>query len=379
MSALLTTYTPYPFALVRGKGDCVFDDRDRRYFDFYGGHCVCSTGYSHPKVAAAIARQSNELLFYSSAADVPVRRQAAEKLINFANSRGDLGLTSVFFCNSGNEANENALKIAAKITQRFRFAAFEGGWHGRGILPLTTTDDPKISQPYVELLAACDRLPWNDELALDHFDFSKTAAVILEPIQSMSGIRVATESFLKKLRVKTSAAGALLILDEIQTGIGRLGAPFAAAKYNIKPDMISSAKGIASGVPMAAVLMTETISAQLKPGDLGTTFGGGPLACAALLATLDVIEEEKLMERALSAEAQIRDALRGTCVTEILGAGLLLGLRVPNHAASLKKHLQDSGILVGGSSDPEVLRLMPPLNVSDDAINALGEAVRKFS
>ncbi len=378
MSALLTTYPPYPFPLVRGKGDCVFDDRDRRYFDFYGGHCVCSTGHAHPKIAAAISRQSNELLFYSSAADVPVRTQAAERLINFANSRGPVGAASVFFCNSGSEANENALKIAAKLSGRTRFVAFEGGWHGRGTLPLSVTDDPKISAPYSAFLASCTRLPWNDEQALDDFNFSEIAAVILEPIQSMAGIRVASESFLEKLRARTSESGTFLILDEIQTGIGRLGAPFAAAKYKVKPDLISSAKGIASGVPMGAVLMTNAIAAQLKPGDLGTTFGGSPLACAALLATIDVIENEKLMEHALAAEEEIRRALRGTCVSEIHGAGLLLGLRVPGRAADLKKHLQDSGILVGGSSDPEVLRLMPPLNISDEAIRALADAIRAF-
>ncbi|MGZ4983065.1 MAG: aspartate aminotransferase family protein, partial [Chthoniobacterales bacterium] len=374
MSALLTTYPPFPFPLVRGKGDCVFDDQGRRYFDFYGGHCVCSTGHAHKKIAEAISRQANELLFYNSAADVPIRTEAAERLIAFANSRGDIGVTSVFFCNSGNEANENALKIAAKISGRTRFAAFEGGWHGRGILPLSVTDDPKISKPYSAFLASCTRLPWNDEQALDDFDFSEIAAVILEPIQSMAGIRQASPSFLAKLRARTSAAGALLILDEIQTGMGRLGAPFAAAQYGVKPDLLSAAKGIASGVPMGAVLMTETIAAQLKPGDLGSTFGGSPLACAALLATIDVIESEDLMKRALAAENEIRRALDGTCVTEIHGAGLLLGLRVPARAAALKSHLQDSGILVGGSSDPEVLRLMPPLNISDQAIAALAEA-----
>ncbi|MGZ5538005.1 MAG: aspartate aminotransferase family protein [Chthoniobacterales bacterium] len=379
MSALLTTYPPFPFPLVRGKGDCVFDDQGRRYFDFYGGHCVCSTGHAHKRIAEAISRQANELLFYSSAADVPVRTEAAERLIAFANSRGNIGVTSVFFCNSGNEANENALKIAAKISGRTRFAAFEGGWHGRGILPLSVTDDPKISKPYSAFLASCTRLPWNDEQALDDFDFSEIAAVILEPIQSMAGIRQASPSFLAKLRARTSAAGALLILDEIQTGMGRLGAPFAAAQYGVKPDLLSAAKGIASGVPMGAVLMTETIAAQLKPGDLGSTFGGSPLACAALLATIDVIESEDLMKRALAAENEIRRALDGTCVTEIHGAGLLLGLRVPARAAALKSHLQDSGILVGGSSNPEVLRLMPPLNISDQAIAALAEAVRNFS
>lgn len=377
--ALLPTYPPFPFLLVRGKGDCVFDDRGRRFFDFYGGHCVCSTGHAHPTVAAAITRQANELLFYSTAAEIPVRNEAAEALIRFANSRGETGLRSVFFCNSGSEANENALKVAAKLTGRYRFAAFAGGWHGRGMLPLSVTDDAKISEPYTPFLAPCLRLPWNDEEAIARFDFSEVAAVILEPVQRMSGIRAATKGFLEKLRVATSAAGALLIFDEIQTGMGRLGYPFAAAKHGIQPDLLTSAKGIASGVPMGALLMSEVVATQLKQGDLGSTFGGSPLACAALLATIEVIEGERLMERALSAEANIRAAVENTCVEEIRGTGLLLGLCVFGRAAALKKHLQDAGILVGSSADPDVLRLMPPLNVSDEAIAALGTQVRKFS
>ncbi len=375
--ALLTTYTPFPFPLVRGEGDCVFDPQGRRYFDFYGGHCVCSTGHSHPRVAEAIARQANELLFYSSAAEVPVRNAAAEALIDFANSEGDLGLTSVFFCNSGSEANENALKLAAKLTGRARFAAFDGGWHGRGTLPLSVTDDPKIADPYRAFLAPCDRLPWNDEAALRVFDFSETAAVILEPIQSMAGIREPSLEFLQTLRERTRASGTMLIFDEIQTGIGRLGAPFAAAKYGIAPELLTSAKGIASGVPMGAVLLSREIASQIKPGDLGSTFGGAPLACAALLATLEVIADEQLMRRALAAEAEIRAAVAGTCVREVLGAGLLLGLRVPE-GAGFKKHLETQGVLIGGSSDPEVFRLMPPLNITPAAIAALADAIRSF-
>ncbi len=364
---------------MRGAGDCVFDADGRRYFDFYGGHCVCSTGHAHPTVTAALARQANKLLFYSTAAEVPVRTEAAEALIGFANSSADTSLASVFFCNSGSEANENALKVAAKITSRARFAAFEGGWHGRGTLPLSVTDDPKIAEPYRSFLAPCDRLPWNDVAALLRFDFSETAAVILEPIQSMSGVRSATTAFLQQLRDATAKAGTLLIFDEIQTGIGRLGHPFAAAKHAMQPDLLTSAKGIASGVPMGALLMSKAIASQLKTGDLGSTFGGSPLACAALLATLEVIQTERLMERALRAEAQIRKMLAGSCAVEIRGAGLLLGLVVPRRAKELKQHLQSAGILVGGSADPDVLRLMPPLSISDAALAALAEQVHAFA
>ena len=375
---LLSTYIPFPFPLVQGKGDRVFDNAGRQYFDFYGGHCVCSTGHAHPHVVAAIARQAEKLLFYSTAADIPVREEAAEALIRFANSHEQLCLASVFFCNTGSEANENALKLAAKLTGRCHFAAFDGGWHGRGMLPLSVTDDPKLSEAYAQLLVPCACLKWNDEAQLETFDFTEVAAVIVEPIQSMAGVRVARPSFLAKLRDVTAAAGTLLIFDEIQTGMGRLGQPYAAAKYRVRPDLLTTAKGLASGVPMGALLMTEEIADSLKQGDLGSTFGGSPLACAALLATLDVIQDERLMVRAVIAEAQIRRSLAGSCVTDVSGAGLLLGLRVPSRASALKQHLEHRGILVGGSADREVLRLMPPLNLTDEGIAALADAVHEF-
>jgi acetylornithine/N-succinyldiaminopimelate aminotransferase len=375
---LLSTYIPFPFSLVRGERDRVFDDTGRDYFDFYGGHCVCSTGHAHPHVAAAIARQAEKLLFYSTAADIPVRHKAAEALIRFANSDEQLCLASVFFCNTGSEANENALKLAAKLTGRSRFAAFDGGWHGRGMLPLSVTDDPKLSEAYAQLLVPCARLKWNDEAQVDAFDFSQVAAVILEPIQSMAGVRVASPSFLARLREVTASTGTLLIFDEIQTGMGRLGQPYAAGKYRVQPDLLTAAKGLASGVPMAALLMTREIADKLKPGDLGSTFGGSPLACAALLATLDVIRDERLMARAVIGESEIRRLLADSCVTDVSGAGLLLGLRVPNRASALKQHLEQRGILVGGSADPEILRLMPPLNLTDEAIAALAHAVHEF-
>lgn len=308
-----------------------------------------------------------------------MRNEAAASLIRFANSKGDIGLASVFFCSSGSEANENALKVAAKLTGRHRFAAFDGGWHGRGTLPLSVTDDPKIAEPYAAFLAPCARLPWNDEETIAHFDFSDVAAVILEPIQSMSGVRAASARFLQTLREATAAAGTFLIFDEIQTGIGRLGFPFAAAKHEVQPDLLTSAKGIASGVPMGALLLSEKIACQLKPGDLGSTFGGSPLACAALLATLDVIAQEKLMERALAAEARIRRTLAGSCVEEIRGTGLLLGLKITARARELKQHLEQSGLLVGSSADPAILRLMPPLNISDEAVDALAAALHNFA
>jgi len=376
--ALQPTYAPYPFPILRGEGDRVFDDQGNTYFDFYGGHCVCSTGHSHPKVVAAIAAQAKDLIFYSTAANLPIRARAAEGLMEFVNSQQPTGLVSVFFCNSGAEANENALKIAAKLTGRTRFAAMQGGWHGRTTLALSVTDDPKIQVGLESFLAPCDRLPFNDLAALDSYDFSQVAAVILEPVQSMSGIRPATPAFLQKLRERTRAAGCMLIYDEVQTGVGRLGHPYVAGLHGVQPDLVTSAKGIASGVPMGALLISGPVAVALKPGDLGTTFGGGPLACAALLATLQVILEEGLMPKTRILEDMIRQGLKGTCVSEVVGTGLLLGLKVPGGAAKLKAHLQQQRILVGGSGDPEVLRLMPPLNLSLVAVSALLDAVHAF-
>jgi acetylornithine/succinyldiaminopimelate/putrescine aminotransferase len=377
--ALLPTYAPFPFPLLRGEGDRVFDPMGHSYFDFYGGHCVASTGHSHPQVAEAIANQARELIFYSTAAELPVRSRAAQALLAFAGSGRESGMASVFFCNSGAEANENALKMACRLTGRHRFAAFQGGWHGRSLLALSVTDDPAITQPYAPFLAPCLRLPWNDVEALEAADFSEVAGVILEPIQSMSGIRPATAAFLQKLRAKTRASGTMLIYDEVQTGMGRLGHPFAAGLHDVQPDMITSAKGLASGVPMGALMLSADIASGIKSGDLGSTFGGGPVACAALLATLQVIRQEGLLQNALVREQEIRAAVAGTAVTSVRGSGLLLALVAPGRAKALKAHLQGKRILVGGSGDPDALRLMPPLTLTRTAVDALARAVHSFS
>ena len=369
--ALLPTYAPYPFPLVKGEGDRVFDDGGGAWWDFYGGHCVCATGHSHPAVVKAVADQAASLIFYSAAAALPVRDVAAERITAVS------GMDSVFFCNSGAEANENALKLALLLTGRKRLAAFDGGWHGRTLLALSVTDDPKITQPYADHLVPTLRLPFGDLDALAAADFSAIAGVILEPIQSMAGIKTATRPWFEALRAKCDATGTLLIFDEIQTGMGRLGVPFAAQFYGVRPDFMTSAKGLASGVPMGALLMTATVAAKLKGGDLGSTFGGGPLACAALIATVDAITGEGMMANAAQAAARLRQELAGSVVSEVLGEGLLLGLRSA-HAAALKKHLLACHILVGGSGDATVLRLMPPLNLSDEALSALITAIQSF-
>ena len=371
---LLPTYAPYPFATLAGQGERIFDAHGGAWLDFYGGHCVASTGHCHPTVAAAIAEQASKLIFYSAAAQLPVRDRAAAALVEFAGN----GMASVFFCNSGAEANENALKIALKLTGRKKFMAFCGAFHGRSLLALSVTDSLALRKDYASLLAPATFLPFGDAAALAAADFSEIAAVIVEPIQSMAGVKTTGREWFAALRSKCDDAGVLLIFDEVQTGIGRLGAPFAANFYDVQPDLITCAKGMASGVPMGGVLMCADIAAQLQSGDLGSTFGGGPLACAALLATLKVIRDEKLMEHAGALAKHIRANMAGA-VRKIRGEGLLLGLDVGQHAKALKAHLFQQHILVGGSDDPVVLRLMPPLNISMPAAETLLDAVNAFA
>lgn len=374
VTPLLPTYAPYPFPVAAGRGDQVLDASGNVYLDFYGGHCVAGTGHCHPVVAGAIAAQARQLLFYSAAARLPVRDEAAEALVGF----GPEGLASVFFCNSGAEANESALKVAVQLTGRHKFVAFKGSFHGRTLLALSVTDAPELKKSLGPLVAPVAFLPFADPAALEAADLSDVAAVIVEPMQSMAGVTTAPAAWFEALREKCSRAGTLLIFDEVQTGMGRLGTPFAAQRYRVTPDMLTLAKSIASGVPMGALLLSPAVAAALKLGDLGSTFGGGPLASAALIATLKVIREERLMENAVAQEQRIRAALADSFITEVRGGGLLLGLKAGKHAATLKKYLQEQRILVGGSSDPEVLRLMPPLNVSDQAVEALLGAIATY-
>ncbi len=373
LPALAQTYTPYPMRIAHGTGDRIFADDGRIFFDFYGGHCVASTGHCHPHVVNAIQKQAGSLLFYSTAGDVPIRAQAAQALIDFANA----DLAQVFFCNSGAEANENAIKLSKLLTGRTKIASLQGGWHGRTLACLSATEDAKITQPYQNWLLPSLQLAVDDLSALASVDFSDVACVIVEPIQSLAGVRVVSDVYLQALSAKARAAGTLVIFDEIQTGVGRLGLPYAASKSALA-DFVTSAKGIASGVPMGAVLMREAIAKQLRPQDLGSTFGGGPLACAALIATLEAIQAESMMAHALNAEQQLRQGIAQIDASiRVLGQGLLLGLHM-QQASAFKAYAFANGILLGASSNAEVLRLMPPLNLSQAAIDAFLNTLNAF-
>ncbi len=371
---LVNTYATYPFELASAKGSYVYDTAGKAYLDLYGGHCVCLTGHSHPVVLQAIKQQMDKLFFYSNAAPIGIRDEAASRLLAFAGA----GMGSVFFCNSGSEANENALKAAVLLTGRSKFLAFTGAFHGRTLLALSVTDSGKLTAPYKQLLAPADLVEFNSIEALEQVDFTGYAAAIVEPVQSMAGVRVADKAWLKLLKEKCESAGTLLIFDEVQTGMGRMGAPFAANLLGVEPDMISLAKSIASGFPMGAVMFNKTVAGKIKLGDLGSTFGGGPVACAALIATLDVLEQANLVAGAKQHGAAIAEGVLGTTIRSVCGEGLLLGLHCGEHAVALKKHLLDQGILVGGSNDPEVLRLMPALTITTNEVARLIDAINAF-
>ncbi|HEY3242533.1 MAG TPA: aminotransferase class III-fold pyridoxal phosphate-dependent enzyme [Phycisphaerae bacterium] len=370
-STLVDTYAQFPIELVEGYGSRVRDANGRDYWDFYGGHAVALLGQAHPAVTQAIGEQAARLTFYSNVVPLDVRTRAAQRLCRFTPA----GLDHVFFCNSGTEANEAALKLAIQQTGRKRIAALKGAFHGRTLLSVAATDSAKLHASLEGLLVDTARLRPN---AIDDVELinQAVAAVIVEPIQSIAGIVELEESFLAALRRRCDQMGALLIYDEIQTGMGRLGRPFAAGAYGVLPDMITLAKGIANGIPMGAVVMNDRVAAPIKIGDLGSTFGGGPVACAGLLAVIETIEAERLVEHAAHLGERMRDTLKIGPVRQILGRGCLIGLVVEGAAKDVQKHLLERGFITGTSDNPQLLRLMPPINTPLEAVDELGRALK---
>jgi len=359
----LPTYKKLPLVLERGEGVYVFDGQGQRYLDLYGGHAVASTGHSHPKVARAIAQQAERLIFYSNVVYSPVRAEAASRLVRAAGEP----YHQVFFVNSGAEANEAALRIARRATGRKKVVALEGSFHGRTLGAASVTGlgkyRPAGPTPDVEFV------PSGEAAAAEKAIDGETAAVILEPIQSMAGVREPTPDYFQTLGRATRRAGAFLVFDEVQTGGGRMGSYLYSGLHGVSADLVTLAKGIASGVPMGAVLVTREVAATVESGDLGSTFGGGPLAAAALVATLEVVESERLLSRARETSAWLCSRLaemRG--VEEVRGRGLLLGLKLVRPAAEVQKKLLERHIITGTSDDPAVLRLLPPLTLQVEEV-----------
>ena len=374
----LATYKKFPFAPVRGEGSWVETSEGERFLDLYGGHAVCATGHCHPRVVAALREQAGRMLFYSNVVYSDVRAAAAERLVRCAPE----GITKAFFCNSGTEANENAMRMARMKTGRENVITFTGGFHGRTADSISATFLGKyreIGRPNVpgHLCAEFGSVESVAELADE-----RTAAVMLEPIQSMAGVRVAPPEFYRQLRRLCDERGMLLIFDEVQTGVGRTGSWFFAggeAAGRVVPDVITLAKALGSGVPVGACLTTEAVSASIKENDLGTTFGGGMLAMAAVVATLEAIEADGMLENARSVEAFLRESLAGVPdVAGVRGLGLLLGVEFGEPVAGkVNKALLERRIITGTSGDPKVLRLLPPLCVTRDEAGLFVEALKE--
>ena len=375
----LATYKKMPVAAVRGRGAWVETSGGERFLDLYGGHAVAATGHCHPHVVEAIRAQAGELLFYSNLVYSEVRAQAAEKLAGCAPAP----VAKVFFCNSGTEANENAMRMARLATGREQVITFTGGFHGRTADSISATFLGKyraLGRPNVpgHLCAEFGSLESVAALAGE-----TVAAVMLEPIQSMAGVRQARPEFYRALRELCDERGMLLIYDEVQTGVGRTGEWFfagSAAGAGVVPDVITLAKALGSGVPVGACLTTDAVAARIKENDLGTTLGGGMLAMEAVTATLEAIEWDGMLENARAAERHLRQSLEGTAgVAGVRGAGLLLGLEFDEEiAAKVHEALLVERIITGTSSDARVLRLLPPLCLKREEIDLFVGALKQI-
>jgi acetylornithine/N-succinyldiaminopimelate aminotransferase len=369
------TYAHLPLAVARGEGCRVFDTGGNAWLDFYGGHAVALTGHCHPRVVAAVREQAGRLLFYSNIVYSDVRARAAKALVEAAPA----GVTQVFFCNSGAEANEAALKTARMLTKRPGVVAMKEGFHGRTLGALSATGLGKY-RDYGGPVAPGTFVPFGDLAAAEAAVGPDTAAVILEPVPSMGGVRVAPAEYYRGLRRLCDDRGALLLFDEVQTGLGRTGRMWAGDHFGVKPDMHTLAKGIASGVPCGAVLFQGAVAARVKEGDHGSTFGGGPLACAAVEATLAVIRDEGLVAKAAAAGEALRAGALGIPgVREVRGLGLLLAVACEADAKTVLARLRESRVLASSvSADPKAVRLLPPLAIGtaevEEFLGALSRA-----
>ena len=357
-STELPTYTRWPITLVRGEGSTVWDENGKAYLDLYGGHAVAATGHCHPEVVRAIAEQAKKLLFYSNVVAVPVRTRASDAVARHAPP----SLGKVFFVNSGTEANENAMRLARRATGRDEVLSFHGGFHGRTADAISAAGLDKYRALGRPNVPGHRLAPFGDLAAAEALIDDRVAAVLLEPIQSLAGVVTAPGEYFQGLRRLCSERGAKLIYDEVQTGFGRTGTFYWAGRHGVLPDLITLAKGIASGVPMGAVLVSDVIAAKVQPEDYGTTFGGGPLASAACEATVRVIEDENLLSNVLEGSIRLRNGLsRIGAVQQVRGEGFLLGIVLDRPGKPVREALMARGVLVGGSDLPNVLRLLPPL------------------
>jgi acetylornithine/succinyldiaminopimelate/putrescine aminotransferase len=370
--SLAPVFAQYPLPVVSASGVWLHTSDGRRILDLYGGHAVAALGYGHPGWLQALAAQARTLSFQSNAVPLDVRQRAAQRLIRFSG----LDFSSVFFVNSGAEANENALKMAFTITGRSHVAAIEHSFHGRtAAAGAVTWGAASKWYGFPRTPFDVSFIPRGAHEAIAPQVTQRTAAVIVEPVQGVGGAYDLGRPFLAALRDRCSEVGAQLIFDEVQCGMGRVGESFAAVYYGLQPDMITTAKALGAGFPCGALLMTPAVSAAIKLDALGTTFGGGPMACAVIEAVIHAIESEGLLERVRHVSAQIRNRCLVGPVSAQQGAGFLIGLRTVRPAKQVHAALLERNILAGTSADPHILRLLPPFVLESAHVELLRDAL----
>lgn len=368
---LMQNYARFPLTLVKGKGTYVWDDQNKRYLDFVSGIAVNTLGHAHPAMVEAIADQAATMIHCSNLYHIPQQNELANRLSSVS------GLEQAFFCNSGAEANEAAIKLARKFfydqgsSRRTVISAMQS-FHGRTMHTLTATGQDKVKIGFDPLPLGFKHVPLNDIAALEAGMDEHTAAIILEPLQGEGGVNIADAQYLQAVRKLCDDTGTLLIFDEIQCGMGRTGTMFAYEKSGVMPDILTLAKGLGGGMPIGAMLAKEHVAASLTAGSHGTTFGGNPLVCAVALAILDVIENQQLLANVQQRSQQFQAGLKTLVhdfafVNDVRGQGLLLGLGLNGEVAPLIQACRHLGLLVLGAG-PNVLRLLPPLNVSTTEI-----------
>ena len=374
-SHLAQVFAQYPIEVAHGEGVWLHARDGRKILDFYGGHAVAGLGYAHPRWLAALERQARQMAFQTNALPMLIRERAAARLTKFAG----LGLDTVFWVNSGAEANENALKLAFRLSGRTKVVALEQGFHGR------TAAAGAVTWGALEKWYGFPRTPFdvsftprNNPAAVERCVDRETAAVIVEPIQGVGGAYDVGKPMLQALRQRCDDVGALLIFDEVQCGMGRTGAPFAANFYGVTPDMITCAKALGNGFPVSALLLSRRVAGQLKVDDMGTTFGGGPMACAVAEAVIDTIESESLLANVRQVSAYIRSTCVIGPITGVQGAGFLLGLKTSRPAKDVQAALMAKNILTGTSGDPHVLRLLPAYILNEGHVDQLSDALARI-
>jgi acetylornithine/N-succinyldiaminopimelate aminotransferase len=371
---LFDVYTLFDITPASAKGAIVKDIHGNSYLDLYGGHAVISIGHSHPHYIKKVKEQLEQIGFYSNSVQIPLQQELAGKLGSLSGYNDH----QLFLCNSGAEANENALKLASFHTGRKKVIAFSKSFHGRTSLSVEATDDPSIQAP-VNISGNVQILPFNDIEALTLAMNDEIAAVIVEGIQGVGGVNVPDHDFLRSIRRLCDSNGALMILDEVQSGYGRSGKFFAHQYSGVIPDIISIAKGMGNGFPVGGILISPSIAP--KQGMLGTTFGGNYLACAAGIAVLDIIKEENLIDKAATTGFYIKEQLSGfKGIRKFHGIGLMIGIELDQPCAAVRKRLlYDHKIFTGSSSNKNILRILPPLNLesqqADIFINALHSVI----